>query len=90
MDTIKLDRAFVSGITTSRETLAIVRAAAVMAQSLDLTTIAEGVETLRQADFLDAVGVTEIQGYLIGQAIPPADLPAYIANFRRPGDHTIF
>lgn len=89
MDTIKLDRAFVSGITTSRETLAIVRAAAVMAQSLDLTTIAEGVETLRQADFLDAVGVTEIQGYLIGHAIPPADLPAYIANFRRPGDHTI-
>ena len=85
IDTIKLDRAFVSGITASRETLAIVRAAVVMAQSLGLTTIAEGVETLRQADFLDALGVTEIQGWLVGHAIDPSSLPAFLADFARPG-----
>jgi EAL domain-containing protein (putative c-di-GMP-specific phosphodiesterase class I) len=85
IDTIKLDRAFISGITTSRTTLAIVRAAVVMAQSLGITTIAEGVETLRQVDFLDALGVNELQGYLVGHAMPPAQLGAFLRDFRRPG-----
>lgn len=85
IDTIKLDRAFIAGITTSRSTMAIVRAAVVMAQSLGITTIAEGVETLRQVDFLDALGVNELQGYLVGHALPPAQLPAFLHAFRRPG-----
>jgi diguanylate cyclase (GGDEF)-like protein len=89
IDTIKLDRAFISGITTSRSTLAIVRAAVVMAQSLGITTIAEGVETLRQVDFLDALGVNELQGYLVGHAMPPAQLGAFLQSFRRPGFDTL-
>jgi len=89
IDTIKLDRAFISGITTSRSTLAIVRAAVVMAQSLGITTIAEGVETLRQVDFLDALGVNELQGYLVGHAMPPERLGAFLAAFRRPGFDTL-
>jgi EAL domain-containing protein (putative c-di-GMP-specific phosphodiesterase class I) len=75
----------ISGITTSRTTLAIVRAAVVMAQSLGITTIAEGVETLRQVDFLDALGVNELQGYLVGHAMPPEQLSVFLRDFRRPG-----
>ncbi|MCU0624378.1 MAG: bifunctional diguanylate cyclase/phosphodiesterase, partial [Gemmatimonadaceae bacterium] len=85
IDTLKLDRSFVSGITTNRANQAIVRAATAMAQSVGLTTIAEGVETLREADFLDALGVHEIQGWLVGRPMPAADFPAFLTRFTRPG-----
>jgi len=85
IDTIKLDRAFTIGLTDSRTTQAIVRASAVMAQSLGLGIIAEGVETQRQADFLDALGVTEIQGFLIARPMPPEALLPFLAAFRAPG-----
>ncbi len=85
LDTIKIDRTFVTGITTNRANQAIVRAATAMAQSLGLTTIAEGVEVLREADFLDALGVREIQGWLVGRPMPAAALPAFLDRFTRPG-----
>jgi EAL domain-containing protein (putative c-di-GMP-specific phosphodiesterase class I) len=85
IDTLKIDRSFVSGITTNRANQAIVRAATAMAQSLGLTTIAEGVESLREADFLDALGVREIQGWLVGRPMPAAEFPAFLARFTRPG-----
>lgn len=85
IDTIKVDRAFVSHITDQLADRAIVRAIAAIGQSLGLSIIAEGVETQRQCDFLDALGVDEVQGYLIGKPMPPAELEALIAHFRRPG-----
>jgi diguanylate cyclase (GGDEF)-like protein len=85
IDTLKIDRTFVHGITTSRPNQAIVRAATAMAQSLGLSTIAEGVETLREADFVDALGVREIQGWLVGRAMSPERFPDFLRDFRRPG-----
>ncbi|MFO7808690.1 putative bifunctional diguanylate cyclase/phosphodiesterase [Guyparkeria sp.] len=67
LDTVKIDRAFVKKIVHEPSDRAIVRAITVMAQSMGLETIAEGVETQRQQDYLDAIGVDQIQGYLLGR-----------------------
>jgi EAL domain-containing protein (putative c-di-GMP-specific phosphodiesterase class I) len=85
LDTIKIDRAFVSHITDSQADRAIVRAITAIAQTLGISTIAEGIETLRQCDFIEALGVHEIQGYLIGKPMAAAEVDALIATFQRPG-----
>ncbi|WP_159098165.1 putative bifunctional diguanylate cyclase/phosphodiesterase [Parazoarcus communis] len=84
LDTIKIDRAFVSQITDARADRAIVRAITAIAQTLGLSTIAEGIETLRQCDFIEALGVSEIQGYLIGKPMTPADFEHLVRTFQRP------
>ncbi|WP_151671929.1 EAL domain-containing protein [Nitrincola schmidtii] len=71
LDTLKIDRAFVKDITQGRSDRAIVRALTSLCQGLGLTTIAEGVETQRQRDYIDALGATEIQGYLISPPLEP-------------------
>ncbi|MBM2621438.1 GGDEF domain-containing protein [Actinoplanes sp. LDG1-06] len=70
---IKIDRSFVTGLGLSPEDDAIVRAVVAMSHALDLTVIAEGVETRLQRDALAAVGVTRGQGWLWGPAVPPAE-----------------
>lgn len=77
LDTIKIDRAFVKDIVASPSDRAIVRAVTVMAQSMGLATVAEGVETQRQQDYLDAIGVTQIQGYLFGKPMRADELARF-------------
>ncbi len=88
IDTIKIDQAFVRNITRVQADRAIVRAVTAIGQTLGLSIIAEGVETLRQCDFVEALGVTEIQGYLIGKPMEPALIAALYADFIRPGTET--
>lgn len=85
LDVIKIDRAFVTRITERQADRAIVRAITAIAQTMGATTIAEGIETLRQCDFIEALGVSEIQGYLIGKPMPVPDLEKLLKHFRRPG-----
>jgi diguanylate cyclase (GGDEF)-like protein/PAS domain S-box-containing protein len=63
VDCLKIDRAFVRDIESSGADEAIVRAIIRMAQSLGLSTVAEGVETSEQARRLSELGTTYIQGY---------------------------
>lgn len=63
VDCLKIDRAFVRDIDSSSADEAIVRAIIRMAQSLGLSTVAEGVETPEQARRLSELGTTYIQGY---------------------------
>ena len=83
LDVIKVDRAFVTDITARVGDRAIVRAITVLAQSLGLSVIAEGVETQRQCDFLEAIGVAQVQGYLIGKPMPPAQFEQLARSFKR-------
>lgn len=83
VDVIKIDRAFVTHITRSRSDRAIVRAMAVLAQDLGMSVIAEGVETQRQCDFIEAVGVDEVQGYLVGRPMSPEELADLARHFTR-------
>lgn len=69
--TIKIDRSFVQGAATgSPESLAIIRAVVAMADSLEMTTTAEGVETSRELEVVRALGCGKIQGYYFGRPVP--------------------
>ena len=73
-DKIKIDRSFIEDLSNGREPLAIVRAVAGLANSLSMTSTAEGVETQQQLEKLQAVGCTEMQGYLFSHARPAAEI----------------
>lgn len=74
IDKIKIDRSFVAGLPTNQDSAAIVQAVSVLAHSLNLCLIAEGIETTEQASFLRLMGVTEGQGYVYGRPQPSADI----------------
>jgi diguanylate cyclase (GGDEF)-like protein len=82
IDTIKIDRAFVMRVTETETDRAVIRAITAIAQSLQLTTIAEGVETQRQCDFMEALGASEIQGYFISRPMPEAALTSFVQGFK--------
>jgi diguanylate cyclase (GGDEF)-like protein len=73
-DMIKIDRSFVSEMAQMEASAAIVCAVANLGRSLDIITVAEGVETEEQLALLRAAGCTQAQGYLLGRPIPAADL----------------
>jgi PAS domain S-box-containing protein/diguanylate cyclase (GGDEF)-like protein len=64
---LKIDRAFVIDVPENHRNAALVRAAVGMAHGLGLTTVAEGVETAEQRDFLLSVGCDYLQGYFFGK-----------------------
>ena len=70
VDTLKVDRAFVSRIDSDRETHEIVRIIVMLAHSLGLEVVAEGVETETQLELLNRMGCERAQGYLFSK---PAD-----------------
>ncbi len=72
--TIKVDRSFVTGAGQgSKESLAIIRAVVAMADSLEMTTTAEGVETAEEAELIRKLGATKIQGYYFGRPMTAED-----------------
>lgn len=85
LDTLKIDRAFVKDVTRGRSDRAIIRSLTSLCQGLGLTTIAEGVETQRQRDYIDALGATEIQGYLISPPLEPDELMKFIKELKSQG-----
>ncbi len=68
LDSIKIDRAFVGTMAESANSLAIVTAIARLAESLDLPTIAEGVENADVAARLQGLGIGRAQGWHFGRA----------------------
>jgi diguanylate cyclase (GGDEF)-like protein len=74
VDCLKIDRSFVSGIAEGATDAKLVCLVIAMAQSLGLETVAEGVETPEQAEFLAAHGCDLLQGYLFSEALPPEAL----------------
>ena len=69
LDMLKIDQSFVRNLGSSAQDATIVRTIISLAHSLDLTVIAEGVETLEQLELLQANGCHQIQGYLISRPI---------------------
>ena len=70
IDRIKIDRSFVRDITTDSDDAAITEAIVVMAHSLKLRVVAEGVETEEQLEFLRRCGCEEVQGYYFSRPHP--------------------
>ena len=73
-DKIKIDSCFIGDITEVDGSSAIVQAVVNIAASRNMTTTAEGVETLEQKDLLRALGCTEMQGYLFSAAKPGSEV----------------
>lgn len=69
---VKIDRQFVTGLPDCRESVALVRGILVIAEQLGMRVVAEGVENLRQADFLLDNGCHHQQGFLHGRPLPAA------------------
>jgi diguanylate cyclase (GGDEF)-like protein/PAS domain S-box-containing protein len=70
LDALKIDRAFIAGMTESAEAMAIVSAIVNLAKALGIFVVAEGVETAEQASRLHALGCDEAQGYLFSRPLP--------------------
>ena len=76
--TIKVDRSFVSDITTNRDDLEIVRAIVMLGHSLGRRIVAEGVETEEQRQLLETLGCDEIQGWLLSRPLPAEALARFM------------
>ncbi|WP_091143917.1 bifunctional diguanylate cyclase/phosphodiesterase [Novosphingobium sp. CF614] len=80
--TIKVDRSFVHGAATGNpESLAIIRAVVAMAESLGMSTTAEGAETEKEVEVIRKLGCRRIQGYFFGRPMPAKEAEAL---FRSP------
>ena len=78
IDTLKIDKSFVQSLPTSGEDLAISTAVIAMARSMQMSVVAEGVETEAQAQLLRELDCDEMQGYLLSRPLPPSDLAAWL------------
>lgn len=74
MDTLKIDRSFVSSIIDEESTCIITSSVIEMVQKLGLETIAEGVETKEQLEYLKGISCDVIQGYLLGRPIGETEI----------------
>ncbi len=79
IDKLKIDQSFLRDLSGSPDDAAIVRAIVQMASSLNLRTIAEGVETAEMALMMREFGCDEAQGYHYARPMPPAEFARYLA-----------
>lgn len=80
---LKIDQSFIRDIIDNPEDKTIVNTIINMAHSLNMITIAEGVETSGQLDLLRQSGCDEIQGYYFSQPVPAAEFETYIRSLSR-------
>lgn len=78
LNTLKIDRSFVSDLLTDANSQAIVRTVIALAQSMGMTVIAEGVETHAQQQFLLSNGCMQFQGYLFSKPLPLQAFTAFV------------
>ncbi|MFD0698652.1 EAL domain-containing protein [Paenibacillus sp. GCM10027628] len=78
--TLKIDQSFIRDVTTDEDNAAIVTALIAMSQQLKIKSLAEGVETLEQLQFLRERGCNEIQGYIFSTPLPAEQFENMIAE----------
>jgi diguanylate cyclase (GGDEF)-like protein/PAS domain S-box-containing protein len=81
IDELKIDQSFVRDITNDPDDAAIAQAIIALARSMNLTVVAEGVETEAQMTFLRAQNCHHMQGYYFSHPRPAAEIPQF---FRQP------
>ncbi len=80
LNQLKIDQSFVRDLVTDSSDRAIVRTIIIMAHSLNINVIAEGVETQEQRQYLLDNGCTHYQGYLFGKPVPIEDFEALLSK----------
>ncbi|MNE82079.1 Phytochrome-like protein cph2 [compost metagenome] len=80
---LKIDRTFLQDVPGSEKDREIVQAIIVMAHTLHLQVVSEGVETTDQLKFLESHGCDYVQGYLLGRPVPLAELRSLLERLQR-------
>jgi EAL domain-containing protein (putative c-di-GMP-specific phosphodiesterase class I) len=80
VDILKIDRSFVRNVNNERDMASMVRAMIQLAQGLDMTPLAEGIETPGELEFLRANGCRLAQGFLFSRPVPAEEIPALAAR----------
>jgi diguanylate cyclase (GGDEF)-like protein/PAS domain S-box-containing protein len=83
IDTLKIDKTFVSDVCKDPHDTAIVRAIITLGHALDLTVIAEGVETQEQLQYLTSLGCDVVQGFLFSKSLPAPVFEELLVEQRR-------
>jgi EAL domain-containing protein (putative c-di-GMP-specific phosphodiesterase class I) len=81
IDSLKIDRVFTSRLSTDRKSCTLVATIIGLAHAFGMTTVAEGVETPEQLDYLVHAGCDESQGFLHSRPIPRAEFEQLLRSF---------
>lgn len=85
---LKIDRSFVQNVPASETDCKVLKAIIVMAKSLDLDVIVEGVETIEQALLCREFGADKLQGYLFSEPLTPDNFSSFI-KMHNPASYTL-
>jgi EAL domain-containing protein (putative c-di-GMP-specific phosphodiesterase class I) len=80
VDTLKIDKSFVDGVTSGTQGAGVVHAIIGIAQMLQLGTVAEGVEHDEQVHRLGELGCEQLQGYCFSKPLPAEQVIGLLAN----------
>ncbi len=92
IDTLKIDRSFISDAMSSKGDQEIIKTIIAMARNLNIDAVAEGVETQEQKDFLADYGCNSMQGFFFAHPVPVAQFKELLQRQRRsppPGKEAI-
>ncbi|MEQ8801876.1 MAG: EAL domain-containing protein, partial [Haliea sp.] len=79
---LKIDKSFVDDVPHQSDAVAIVRAIVSLAAAVGIETIAEGVETEEQADFLQSLWCAQGQGYLYSKPVPASEFESWLDSWQ--------
>ena len=88
VDFLKLDKSFTDNITESAKSQELMRTVAQLSRSLAIATVAEGVETVEQADVLQALDVNLCQGFFFARPIDAESISLMLQRVRRLPERT--
>jgi diguanylate cyclase (GGDEF)-like protein/PAS domain S-box-containing protein len=80
IDALKIDRSFVHDLMTNPDAAAVTKSIIGVAHSMNLTVIAEGVETEQQLNFLRRYGCNVAQGLFFSAIVPPAEITSMLVT----------
>lgn len=83
INTLKIDRAFVKGLPDDKDDIALTTTIISVAESLGLTTVAEGAETIEQYNLLRELGCTEVQGFYFSPPVVPETLTTFLQENKK-------
>jgi diguanylate cyclase (GGDEF)-like protein len=82
VDTLKIDRSFISGVATSADSAALIRTLIQLGKSLGIETLAEGIEDREQFERLQDEECESGQGYLVARPLPADAIPAFLHDWK--------
>jgi diguanylate cyclase (GGDEF)-like protein len=85
VDTLKIDRSFIQGITNTPNVMTMVATIVSLARAFDMQTVAEGVETAEQLTMLRVINCDHAQGFYLGRPTPASEMPAVIRRLSQDG-----